>query len=190
MRRGFKTWAERQAIAKRSDLGLRDIAPLPAKDLAQHLGILVFTPEQIPGMTRAIAHTLSQADNGWSAVTLTVTNPIVVIYNPSHSSGRQESDLMHEIAHIVCEHPPSSLGCIDGNQNVVRTYDQEQEAEADYLGGTLQLPRNALLWALGKGMDHDAIAGYFGASLAQVRYRINITGVVKQLDRRKNYRFS
>jgi hypothetical protein len=38
MQRGFKTWAEHQAIEQRRRLGLGANVPLPATQLAAHLG--------------------------------------------------------------------------------------------------------------------------------------------------------
>ncbi len=52
MQRGFKTWAERQAIEQRRRLGLGANVPLPATQLAAYFGITIVSPEHIPGMSR------------------------------------------------------------------------------------------------------------------------------------------
>lgn len=88
---------------------------------------------------------------------------------------------MHELAHILCEHEPSKLVQIDPSIPVLRTFDPVQEDEAIWLGGCLQLPRPALLWAIRRGMDNTAIEKHFCASDDIVRYRRQITGVDRQL---------
>lgn len=63
-------------------------------------------------------------------------------------------------------------------------FDAAQEAEAAYLGGCLQIPREGLLWALRRHMSTAEIARHFGASELMVRYRRNVTGVDRQVARR------
>lgn len=65
----------------------------------------------------------------------------------------------------------------------IRSYDPVQEDEASWLGGCLQLPRSALLWAIRRGMNNDMMVDYFGASMDQVKYRRQITGVDFQVRR-------
>jgi Zn-dependent peptidase ImmA (M78 family) len=63
----------------------------------------------------------------------------------------------------------------------LRTHNEEQEQEADWLAGCLLLPRDALLLIRRKGTtDEDACLEY-GVSLAMLRFRINVTGVDAQL---------
>jgi hypothetical protein len=52
---------------------------------------------------------------------------------------------------------------------------------ANCLGGCLQLPREALLWALKRGMTKNEIADFYEASIQMVTKRINETGVIRQL---------
>jgi len=51
------------------------------------------------------------------------------------------------------------------------------------LGGCLQIPRPALLWALRRQMTTPEIADHYGASEKMVRYRRNVTGVDAQMGR-------
>jgi len=182
MRRGFKTWSEEQATAFRLALSLRPDAPLPAERLAEHLGVRLITPSEVPGMTENLLDTLLTNDtSGWSAVTVQANNLVVVVYNISHSLARRESDLMHELAHIVCEHPAIRIVQVAGLS--VREYSDIQEEEAAWLGGSLHLPRIALWNALRRGLAVPAIMARFNASEQMIRYRRNVTGIDVQLAR-------
>ena len=82
MRRGFKSWAEQQAIEQRHSLCLGVDAPLPAAQLATHLQIPIISPEQIPGMTKQHVDQLLQEDiSSWSAITLNVKSGAMIILN-------------------------------------------------------------------------------------------------------------
>lgn len=182
MRRGFKTWSEQQAIALRATLQRTPTAPLPAAELARHLGVCLLTPADIPGMDPAdIACLLRSGRSCWSAVTVDTPMGLFVAYNTTHSAARRESDVMHELAHVICAHPRTRIVRLPGVPFPLREYHLDHEEEAIWLGACLQLPREALLWARRQGMDHDEIASYYGASRDQVRYRLNRTGVEQQL---------
>lgn len=186
MRRGYKTWAEKVSVEQRKLSSLRAEEPLPARLLADRLEVAVLTPEQIPGITPVILHCLLVTDpESWSAATFTRNGSTLVIYNPTHSVKRQESDLMHELAHVLCEHQPSLLSQIHPSLPALRSYNPIQEEEAVWLGGCLQLPRPALLWAIGKGMDNAAIVKHYCASDDLVRFRRQMTGVERQARRRR-----
>lgn len=180
-RRGFKTWAEKQGLEYRAALGLRITDHLPANALAGYLKISVFTPGDFPGLqAKHLKHLLNKGKSQWSALTVPHPEGHIVIYNPTHSASRQESDLMHELAHILCGHPAPQLQHIPGFPLGLREYDIDKEKEAEWLGGCLQLPRNSLSWALRRGMDHDSIADHFKASKDMVRFRVNMTGLKRQ----------
>lgn len=182
MRRGFKTWSEEQATAYRLALSLRPDAPLPAERLAEHLGVRLITPSEVPGITEILLDTLLTNDtSGWSAVTVEADDLTVVVYNISHSLARRESDLMHELAHIICQHPAMRIVQVAGLP--VREYSEIQEEEAAWLGGVLHLPRIALWNALRRDMSLPTIMARFNASEQMIRYRRNVTGVDVQLAR-------
>jgi|SRR5579859_5241851 len=184
MRRGFKARAEDVAVEQRRLLGLRPEDPLPWRLLADYLSALVIAPRDIPGMTDEISHQLISVDsNSWSATTIVHNGQIVIIHNPAHSANRQESNVMHELAHILCRHSPSHIVQSISLPFALRTYDPEQEEEASWLGGCLQLPRIALLWAARQGMSDAMIVRHFGASLKQVQFRRRKTGVDRQISR-------
>lgn len=93
---------------------------------------------------------------------------------------------MHELAHILCKHHPSHMIQAANLPFALRTYDKEQEEDASWLGGCLQIPRVALLWVIEAGMSETKLLDYFGASRDLLRYRRRITGVDLQVKRRGN----
>jgi hypothetical protein len=182
VRRGFKSEAEKIAVQQRQLLGLHNLAPLVARKLTHHHGIIVVAPARIPSMTPVILSQLLAVDStSWSGVTIETNGQVAIIYNSDHSAARQESDIMHEVSHILCKHKPTRLITLDNLPIVLRSFDKTQEDEAAWLSGCLKLPRLALLWALRGGMDDSAIAAYFGTSVDLATYRRNITGVGRQL---------
>ncbi len=184
MQRGFKTWAERQAIEQRRRLGLSANVPLPATQLAAYHGITIVSPEHIPGMTREHLECLLHRDqSSWSAITVNVNSVTTIIHNTGHSRTRQESNLMHEISHIICKHAPSELIRVGGLPFLLRDYNADQEEEASWLGACLQLPRPALWWAVKRRMTVDEMVQYFQASEELIRYRRQVTGIDRQLTR-------
>ena len=90
---------------------------------------------------------------------------------------------MHEIAHVICKHEKYESRRMDGVDILLRTYDEQQEKEAEWLGGCLQLPREALLWHIQKNRSVKEIAEFFTASEKMVRFRMNSTGVKRQSSR-------
>lgn len=184
MKRGFKAHAERVALEQRRLLLLNEREPLFARALTKRHKVRVLTPDEIPHISlEDLRQLLEIDDSGWSGVTLYARGKPWIIHNTSHSPARQESDLTHEVAHIVCKHQPDRLIAIEGTSFVLRTYNDEQEQEANWLAGCLKLPRTALLWAVKRGMDNELIAQYFHASLQLVQYRRNVTGIDSQLRR-------
>lgn len=184
MRRGFKAKAERLSLDFRSQLGLRDCDALPARSLAHHLGISILTPQIIPGMTQeTISLVCENPDGAFSAVTILAATRRIVIHNPNHSPARQESDLMHEISHVVCGHKYEDNSLCMSRAFSVRIYNPEHEDEAKYLGGCLQAPREALIRHMARGKTIEQMAALLGASEDLVRFRVNCTGVVRQMRR-------
>lgn len=169
----FKNWCENQSILYRRHLNLEDFAPLPARMLAQFLEVTLLRPDQIPEFSRTYFKHLQQSTT-WSAVLLPVPSPII-IYNPTHSSVRFESNIMHELAHLICGHKPEDLSPISGNF-FTRCYPLQNEKEAEYFGGCLQIPGIALRWASQRELDIEEIAHHYHASTAMVQFRANMNG--------------
>lgn len=185
--RGFKARAEKQAIEFRSQLNLKGHDPLSAFDLASHLGIPVLTPIEL-GMSKSESHKLQRDSAGWSGLTMKDKDgKDLIIHNSYHSATRQQSNIMHELAHVICKHKLPEPKIVAGLALPLRKYDAAIEEEANCLGGNLQITRVGLLWALKRGMTIDEIGDHFLASEAMVNFRIRITGVNRQLEYSRKY---
>ncbi len=178
MRRGFKTTAERNAIAVRRRLEIAPHGPLPARKLAAKLNIRIVDVNELPGFTRDTPDESGFASSAASVLSGTDT---VIVYDSTRPPARQESRLMGELAHVLLGHEPDT---VVKQRVLLSRFDAVQNAEAAYLGGCLQIPREGLLWALGRRMSTAEIARHFGASEPMVRYRRNVTGVDRQLAHR------
>ncbi|MBD2703413.1 ImmA/IrrE family metallo-endopeptidase [Spirosoma sp. BT702] len=177
--RGFTTKAEKIAEAFRIDLKIHPCGHLCAFKLASHLGVSVCEATDYGIDTRLVERLI-----GWSGLYLVNDfGEKIVIHNTSHPLGRQHSTIMHELAHLVCEHPlPTEV--ILPELPFLRRYDPQHEQEAEYLGSTLQMTRKGLVWAMRRKMSITQIADYYKASEDMVDYRLHISGVSKQFSRK------
>lgn len=188
MERGFKTWCENQALSLRQELGLQGPDRLEAERLAAYLKIEVIYPQDIPDLSDRDIERLTVIDNTcWSAVTISCDGITVVIANPSHSPPRHEANVMHELGHVIRGHKPIRIGFVPWFPLPIREYRPEDEEEAKWLGGCLQIPRVGLEWAMNHGMSQQQIGIHFRASQELVRQRWHTTGIGKQHTRRQRY---
>lgn len=189
LERGFKSWAERTSLAFRKELGVPVDARLMPEQLAAYLGVELWTPNQVPGMTKELLNQLLKVDPwGWSAAGMQVHDRGIIIYNPQHSRGRQVSDITHELAHFILDHQPAKIilsADLDGMS--MRSFNQKQEDEANCLAWTLLLPREALVRAKGRRLTLEQIAEKYGVTKSLATYRVNATGVEKQLKARSRH---
>jgi IrrE N-terminal-like domain len=177
-RRGFKSEAERTAEVVRGDLDLGPLDRLDCFALAETWGIPVVSLGELrdDGASEASIRRLMSPESGFSATTIVVGRRRLIVYNPRHEAARKASSLAHELAHVILEHEAAPALGVGG----CRHWDGRQEAEADWLGGALLVPRaGALAWML-ESEDVDAGARNFGVSLELFRWRINHTGVVRE----------
>jgi Zn-dependent peptidase ImmA (M78 family) len=161
-----------EAIAseKYHQLGLKVYQPLLTCILAQALKATVHTPETLPDAELEQVKLLSNSNN-WSAAVIS-KDPLWIVHNSRHAITRQNSNLMHEFAHIILNHKMVGYD----PQTRLPQRRQQDEDEAVYLGGCLQIPRRGLLWAIQKKMTIDRIALHFNASEDMVQFRINVIG--------------
>lgn len=184
LRRGFKTEAERIAAEARGLVGVSKSSPLPARALAKKLEVTIVGPLEIPGFPEGLAtQMLVQYAAKWSACTFKAGERHFILHNTTHESPRQESNLMHELAHVWLKHKPDKIEPPGRLPFPIRSFNEDQEDEAKWLGGCFQIPRDALLGLLRRRLDNIAIAAYFNASEEMVRYRRNLTGIDAQISR-------
>lgn len=184
-RYGFKAWAERVALEKRTALALQASSPISARALADHLNVRVWYPRDIPKISGSVLESVEQIEPGaWSAVTIVHLDKHLVILNSRHPSGRQSNDLMHELAHIICGHAPSQMQSLADGTMMVTDYDSAQEEEADILAATLLLPRVALISIMEAALSISDAADRYGVSEELMKMRLQRAGVYQQFSRR------
>lgn len=177
-KKGFKTWAEKISVDLRVKIGVKPSAFLSGRVLASYLNVNIFCPKDFPEFSEDKLQLLFGSSD-WSAITLKPFDNFLVIHNDGHNFVRQESNIMHEMAHILCEHKMSKIQHSELGLTM-REYDSEQEAEAEWLGGCLQLPRVALYYAIQQyGLNIPAIGNKFSASEQMVKYRLGVTGLLR-----------
>lgn len=182
---GFKAEAERIGLRFREELNLKPHDHLCAFVLANHLRVDVIGHHET-NISTAQAKEIGKSNSGWSAFTLKNSQGIdVIVHNSFQSEARQQSNMMHELSHIICKHklPPPTL--IANLALPFRNYDPEIEEEAKWLGGCLQIPKEGLIWAVKKNMTREEVAEHFKASEQMVGYRFNMSGVKHQFSRSK-----
>ncbi len=179
--RGFKTKCENISLQLRRELGIRKSAPLIAQDLAMHLGVFLWEPSEIRGVSEnTLAVLTRRGDTVWSAVTISCGGVYAVIYNLVHSEARQSSDIMHELSHILLVHEPSQIMVSPENPFMLRSYNERLEEEASWLAGCLLLPRDALVHIRINGLSDDEACDSYVVSRQLLTYRMNVTGVNRQ----------
>ena len=178
LRRGFKSEAERIARRVRSELGIGTAEPVAPEILAGLLGIEVRAGDELIPRERFME--LEDLQPGsFSACTLrpSADRPVVV-YNPLSAKSRQTSDIAHELAHVLLDHDLSRVERL-GDVTFL-SCDSTQEEEAAWLSGCLLLPRPLLLVEVRKGSDAKDIARKYSVSERMAKYRLDVTGVVRQ----------
>jgi len=162
-------------------MGLRPTDQLEIRDLARHLNVDVVAADKL--VDRSQLEELERIQPGvFSAATFHLPDGrTVAIYNPCSDLGRTNSDIAHELAHILLDHDVREVQQLAGH--TFFTCDPEQEAEANWLAGCLLLPRPLLLREAYAGSDPDALAAKYQVSEPMARFRLNASGVLLQARR-------
>lgn len=182
MERGFKTRCENISLQIRRELGLKNTDPLSPKSLADHIGVYLWIPHNIKGLSSTSLNQLRKDRNSWSALTISFSGINAVIYNPAHTKGRQSSDIMHELSHILLKHKPVEMLLFSKDlQIILRDYNPDLETEADWLAGCLLLPREALILIKRNDISDIEACDIYSVSQTLLTYRTNMTGINKQL---------
>jgi len=87
------------------------------------------------------------------------------------------------LSHILIGHEPGKIFLSQNGQIMLRTYDQTQEEEAACLANALLLPREVLLFIKRAGMSDSKACEVYGVSRKLLTFRINISGVNRQVRR-------
>ena len=186
LRRGFKTWCENAARGYRRELEIDLNGRLDPRLLAEHLGITIWTPFDVPGLDRRDAqHLTVTGRDEWSAATLRSGLANLIIVNTGHSLERQNNSLAHEIGNIVLEHAPAKMYLTDDGLMMMSEYNPVHEGEANCFAGAVLVPRDALLTLIRRGMNDGEAGTYFGVSPELIQMRRNMTGVDIQESRRR-----
>ena len=186
LRRGFKAEAERLAVAVRKELGLGPTHPVSCGDICEELGIPTITVSMLvaAGAAPQSVRCISSPEAKFSAMTVASGTKRLIVYNPQHPLGRRANSLAHEISHILLEHPLAPALGVGG----CRRWDPVLEAEADWQAGALLVPRDAAFDWMRAGGSLEEGSLYFGVSLPLFRWRVNQTGVLRQLEARSRFR--
>lgn len=178
-RRGFKTMAEKISHEIRVELGLTHHDRLDPFTLAQHLAIPVDPVTDLArhGADAEALECVLDETMRFSAVTVFRGICCRIFYNPRHALSRRANSIAHELAHVILEHKPGPAVTQDG----LRNWNEEQEAEADWQAGALLVPREGALHWMAAGGEHSTGADHFGVSVRLFRWRVQHTGVERQL---------
>ncbi|MFD2788039.1 ImmA/IrrE family metallo-endopeptidase [Hymenobacter rubripertinctus] len=191
----FKAKAEITSLGLRRQLGLTAARACPAKQATGFHGVLVAAASALnDSIVDALAdefpdHLRVRQQLAWIAGNMTEFSAIVaivrgckmILYNGNNSPARQESDIMHELAHILCEHKGD---CLQLNSDIsLRVHNADHEQEAKWLGAALQIPEQGIFEHVRAGRSSEEIAQIYGASLPMVIYRRRILAI----DRRVSY---
>jgi len=88
---------------------------------------------------------------------------------------------MHELAHLILSHQPATVVMSHDGSFVMRSYDQIQEDEANWLAWCILLPREALLRCRKLNLSVAEIAQAHDVTETLVNFRLRMTGVESQL---------
>lgn len=166
---------------KRLGISLQDA--LPVGQLAEELDVLLWAVTEVPGLDDDTVHQLAVADAAaWSAVTVRLDGRHAVVVNTAQNKRRIPNSVAHELAHVILAHAAARADISEDGHLWLSTYGEEQEREADWLAATLLLPRDGLLPSFARHRDVEAVAAQFRVSRELVRWRLNATGVARQID--------
>ncbi|MBI5066934.1 MAG: ImmA/IrrE family metallo-endopeptidase [Deltaproteobacteria bacterium] len=179
-RYGFKAESERRAAEWRARFKLRSEEPLDPRRIAQHMGIEVVKISDLVGLKKtSLAHLMGAGAKDFSAAAVGLGSQWLIVENEAHSIGRRTNSVAHELSHLLLKHPPHPQF---GNGGM-RNHWKQIEDEADWLGGTLLVPRPAALAVAVEGLDIDTAATRYGVSVPLMRQRLNATGAMIQVKR-------
>jgi Zn-dependent peptidase ImmA (M78 family) len=120
-------------------------------------------------------------------VTVELDSRHVVVVNAAQDERRIPNNVVHELAHIILGHAAARVDISEDGHLWLSTYGRDQEDEADWLAASLLLPRDGLLSSFARCRDLEATAARFEVSVQLVRWRLNATGVLRQVNGQSRY---
>ena len=186
LRRGFKTWCENAARGYRRELKLSPVAPLDPRVLAEHLGVTIWTPAEIPDLNSKDVHHLTVvARESWSAATIRVGDESLIIINSGHARTRQNNSLAHEIGHIVLRHESAKMYITPDGLMMMSEYNPIHKEEATWFAGAVLVPRDRITRRRCAWSDRWCRRRLFWGQQRGFQMRRNRTGVDIRLSRRR-----
>lgn len=184
MERGFKTRCEEMSRSLRAEIGLGATAPLPPDQLASYLDVAVWSVTMLGLDENDLNQLIDKDPDSWSAITVSASGYEAIIVNPNHRKGRNSSDVMHELAHLLLGHQPSTMFFAANGDMALRGYDRLAE-EANWLAAALLLPREALVSTRRRRLAAEQICKHYGVSKQMLGLRTSVTRIDRQFRRRK-----
>ncbi len=182
-RYGFKAEAERYAEEFRLELELKPHAPLCPKALALHLGIPVFgikTNACLP--TRISEYWAHHPKDPFSGLIISDGSYREIHHNDYNHPRRQNSDIAHELAHIILGHDMD----VPVKENGERAYDRDVEEEAKWFGATLLLPKKATVFMVMNDYPRSRVEEEYQVSWQLYQYRVRVTDAVRAAKNTRN----
>jgi len=175
---GFRSKANAFARKARSGLGLPATAPLSPLRLATNMGIAVAPLSSFASECEsAVRHLMKVDHRAFSAGTFRLGGRTLMVFNDANHEDRQTSDLAHELAHVILEHPMLPIlddrGC--------RHFDKNLEEQANWLGPALLISEEAALHIARQGWTIEQAAAEYQVTAEVARFRLNVTAAHRRV---------
>lgn len=176
--RGFKAYCERVVATVRGELYLDEREPINMHVLAKQLDIPVWSLAQFlsfSGESR-FDSSVDEIYKKVSAMTIFEGTHRAIVFNEEHSPHRHRSNMAHELAHALLQHPPSNRGLAPQQEKL-------HESEAAHLGGVLMLSALQARQIAVERLSTTDASERFHVSPEMLRYRLNVTGAMRLAQR-------
>jgi len=158
-------------------MDVNESSPLASASVARHLGLEVRCADELIDIAKLEAIERLQP-GAFSACTFEIGDRRVIVWSPFASVGRTQSDIAHEVSHLLLKHQVKQIERV-GKLSFFAC-DPDEEQEANWLSGCLLLPRPLLLGCTRRGMTAEDIADTYEVSVQMADFRIRATGVLRQ----------
>lgn len=164
----------RLADEVRSDLGLTPAERFDPQAWSDRWGVPILSLAEATDDAATLRRLTHDAPELWSAAVVKDGLSHFIIYNHAHVAARVLSDLAHEIAHLVAEHPLDVAWMEPNGKRCGASPMHEKEAAE--LGGALLVPAaEAKIHAI-YGREPDALEGRYGVSREMATWRMAVSG--------------